>query len=128
MHISTCLNWLYFLIRGLSGIMRGGFFFSVFNLLRKCQTSLLQYLRSQTVKTFLYLIVYVCLLKSSRHSRLRQTLSKCTIFSFKLKISRAVSLGVKETICKAWLGIAIIDWNVCLSLHSMMKVERVAYE
>lgn len=81
-----------------------------------------------TVKTFFYSIMYVCLLKSSRHPRLRQTVSKCTIFSFYLKISRAVNLGVKETICKAWLGIAIIDWNVCLSLHSMMKVEHVAYE
>lgn len=81
-----------------------------------------------TVKTFFYFIMYVCLLKSSRHPRLRQTVSKCTIFSFYLKISRAVNLGVKETICKAWLGIAIIDWNVCLSLHSMMKVEHVAYE
>lgn len=70
----------------------------------------------------------ICLLKSSSHSRLREIVSKCTIFSFYLKFSRAVNLGVKETICKAWLGIAIIDWNVCLSLHSMMKVEHVAYE
>lgn len=70
----------------------------------------------------------ICLLKSSSHSRLRKIVSKCTIFSFYLKFSRAVNLGVKETICKAWLGIAIIDWNVCLSLHSMMKVEHVAYE
>lgn len=70
----------------------------------------------------------MCLLKPSSHSRLREIVSKCTIFSFYLKFSRAVNLGVKETICKAWLGIAIIDWNVCLSLHSMMKVEHVAYE
>lgn len=64
----------------------------------------------------------------SSHSRLRKRVSKSTIFSFYLKFSRAVNLGVKETICKAWLGTAIIDWNVCLSLHSMMKVEHVAYE
>lgn len=81
-----------------------------------------------TGKTVFHLIMHVCLLKSSRHPRLRQTVSKCTIFSFYLKISRAVNLGVKETICKAWLGIAIIDWSVCLSLHPMMKVEHVAYE
>lgn len=62
------------------------------------------------------------------HSRLRERVSKSTIFSFYLKFSRAVNLGVKGTICKAWLGTAIIDWNVCLSLHSMMKVEHVAYE
>lgn len=70
----------------------------------------------------------LCLLKPFSHSRLREIVSKCTIFSFYLKFSRAVNLGVKETICKAWLGFAIIDWNVCLSLHSMMKVEHVAYE
>lgn len=68
------------------------------------------------------------LVKAFQSSRLREIVSKCTIFSFYLKFSRAVNLGVKETICKAWLGFAIIDWNVCLSLHSMMKVEHVAYE
>lgn len=104
-----------------------GFFF--FFLLLICSKSVkLNCSNTWTVKTFFYFTMYVCLLKSSRHPRLRQTVSKCTIFSFYLKISRAVNLGVKETICKAWLGIAIIDWNVCLSLHSMMKVEHVAYE
>lgn len=98
------------------------FFFSLLNLFKNNCSS------TCVVKTLFYFIMYVCLLKFSRHPRLRQTVSKCTIFSFYLKISRAVNLGVKETICKAWLGIAIIDWNVCLSLHSMMKVEHVAYE
>lgn len=102
--------------------------FSFFLLLICSKSVKLNCSNTCTVKTFFYFIMYVCLLKSSRHPRLRQTVSKCTIFSFYLKISRAVNLGVKETICKAWLGIAIIDWNVCLSLHSMMKVEHVAYE
>lgn len=78
--------------------------------------------------------MYACILQCTfslmptSHSRLRQRVSKSTIFSFYLKFSRAVNLGVKGTICKAWLGTAIIDWNVCLSLQSMMKVEHVAYE
>lgn len=53
---------------------------------------------------------------------------KCIIFSFYFKIFRVVNLGVKEIICKVWLGIVIIDWNVCLLLYLMMKVEYVVYE